>query len=171
MASQKTEEDIQCEYVYEKEKGAPQNDANIFDGEYSDGDSDKDGSNLRVNPVSTNNGELKSSKKKRRSKYDEDLYAIPDSDEESEIRALKLKLETKETQLVLKDKKLRAWKHFSFVSIFVLVISAAGIAYLTVEITNLKGKTIDTTFLFWSIKHKSQEEYFAIICLYSFITN
>ena len=170
MASQKTEEDIQCEYVYEKEKGQPQNDASIFDGEYSDGDSDKDCSDLRVKPVSTNNEELKSSKKKRSSKYDEDLYAIPDSDEESEIRALKLKLETKETQLVLKDKKLRAWKHFSFVSIFVLVISAAGIAYLTVEITNLKGKTIDTTFLFWSIT-KSQEEYFAIICLYSFITN
>ena len=61
MASQNKEEDMKCEYVYEKDKGMPENDATIFDGEYSDGDSDKDGSELRVKPVSTNNEKLKSS--------------------------------------------------------------------------------------------------------------
>ena len=143
MASQNKEEDMKCEYVYEKDKGMPENDATIFDGEYSDVDSDKDGSDLRVKPVSTNDEKSKSSKKKRGSRYDEDLYAIPDSDEESEMRSLKLRLETKEAQLVSRDKKLRAWKITSFVSIFILVISVAGNAYLTVENTNLKGKLIN----------------------------
>lgn len=141
MASQKKEEDIQCEYVYEKDKETPQNETSIFDGEYSDGDSDKNGSDLRVKSVATSSEKLKSSKKKRRSRYDEDNYAMPDSDEESEIGSLKLRLKTKEAQLALKDKKLSAWKITSFVSIFVLVISLAGIVYLMVEKTNSKGET------------------------------
>ena len=142
MASQKKEEDIQCEYAYEKDKEMPQKETTIFDGEYSDGDSDNNSSELRVKSIATSNEKLKSSKKKRRSKYDEDDYALPDSDEESEIRSLKLRLETKDAQLSLNNKKLRGWKITSFLLIFVLVISVAGNAYLTVENTNLKGKII-----------------------------
>ena len=144
MASQKKEEDIQCEYVYEMDKEMPQKETTISDGEYSDGDSDNNCSEVRVKSIATSNEKLKSSKKKRRSKYDEDNYAMPDSDEESEIRSLKSRLETKDAQLVLKNKKLRGWKITSFVLIFLLVISVAGIGYLTVEKTNSKGIRIFT---------------------------
>ena len=144
MASQKKGEDIQCEYAYEKDKEMAEKENTIFDGEYSDGDSDKNGSEVRVKSMATSPEKLKSSKKKRRSKYDEDNYAMPDSDEESEIRSLKLRLETKDAQLVLKNKKLRGWKITSFVLILLLVISVAGIGYLTVEKTNSKGIRIYT---------------------------
>ena len=144
MASQKKEEDIQCEYAYEKDKEMPQREPTIFDGEYSDGDSDNNSSELRVKSIATRNEKSKSSKKKRKSKYDEDHYALPDSDEESELRSLKLRLEAKEAKLLLNNRKLRTWKIATFVSIFVMVISVAGIAYLTVEKTNSKGIRIFT---------------------------
>ena len=135
MTSQNKDGDIQCEYVYDQDKSMPQQDASIFSGEYSDEDSDVDDKDIQLKPNASNNKIAKTSKKKRTSRYDENLYALPDNDhdDESEMRSLKSKLKSNETQLTTYKTQLATWKVASFVLIFALLISVGSISYLTVE--------------------------------------
>ena len=144
MAYQNTNETIECEYVYEQDKVVPNPEASIFEGQYSDGDSDSDkyGKDPPANPKSTNNTNSGTSKKKRTSRYDEDFYALPDLDEESEIQSVKSKLKAKEIKLLSKERKLRAWRLTSFVSICIILVSLTGNVYLAVRPCKLKGKLI-----------------------------
>ena len=139
MTSQKNGEDVQCEYVYDQNKSENQHQSSIFFGEYYEEDSEKDGNDLVVETRSTSNTNVRGTKNKRRtSRYDEDNYALPDSDEEAELSSVKLKLNASNAKLVSKEKQLFAWRTVACVSICIILISTTGIVYLAVE-KNSKG--------------------------------
>ena len=135
MTSQKKDEDIQCEYVYDQEKSVSQHYANILSEECSEGDSDKDDSEPPVESNASKSKHSETSKKKRTSRYDENFYALPDNDDDddSEISSLQSKLKTKESQLASKEIQLAIWRVTTIISVFILLVSAAGIVYLTIE--------------------------------------
>ena len=140
MASQKEDEDIQCEYVYDQGKSVSQNEAIIFDREYSEEDSDKDDNNPQVEVnLATDKNPGKSKLKRRSSRYDENMYALPDSDDEADMIAVKAQLKAKETQLSSKKGQLFAWKTAFIVLICFFLISVIGNCYLTVEKFSSKG--------------------------------
>ena len=141
MASQKREEDIQCEYVYDEKKSVAQQEASIFTREYSEEDSEKDVNEPHVQLNTTSSKRTETSKTKRRnSRYDENMYALPDSDEEAEMTSMKAKLQTRENQIVTQKHKLLAWRTAFFVSISILLLSVTGNVYLTVKKVNSRGK-------------------------------
>ena len=140
MASQTKDEDIQCEYVYDQGKSVSQNEASIFDREYSEEDSDKGGNNPQVEvDLATNKRPEKSKLKRRNSRYDENMYALPDSDEEADMIAVKAQLKANENQLISQKRQLFAWKTAFIVLICFFLISVIGNCYLTVEKFSSKG--------------------------------
>ena len=140
MASQKKDEDIQCEYVYDQGKSVSQNQASIFDREYSEEDSDKDDNKPQVEiDLATSKKPEKSKLKRRSSRYDENMYALPDSDDEADMIRVKEQLKTKETQLISQKGQLFAWKTAFIVLICLFLISVIGNCYFTVEKISSKG--------------------------------
>ena len=141
MASQTKDEDIQCEYVYDQGKSVSQNEASFFDREYSEEDSDKGGNNPQVDvDLATNKRPEKSKLKRRNSRYDENMYALPDSDEEADMIAVKAQLKAKDNQLISQKGQLLAWKTAFIVLVCLFLISVIGNCYLTVEKFSSKGK-------------------------------
>ena len=151
MASQKDSEEIPCDYVcynnvYENSKNEPKQEASIFEGEYSDGDSNKDAEDTPDKLESTTGKKATPSRIKRRvSRYDENNYALPDSDDDAEIISVKAKLKANEAQSEAQKSRLIAWRITSFVSIFVLLISVTGNVYLAFERLSTTGKIFTTT--------------------------
>ena len=142
MASPKKDEVIQCEYVYDQKEDVDQQQHSLFTREYSEEDSDKDDTNPQVETRPANDGNPRPPKgKKRNSRYDENMYALPDSDDEAELSNVKLKLKARDALLVTKEKQLFTWKTVACASIFMLLISSAGIAYMALEKNNSPGKT------------------------------
>ena len=152
MASQTKDEDIQCEYVYDQNKSVSQNEASIFDREYSEEDSDKDDKNphVKVN-LATNKGPEKSKLKRRSSRYDENMYALPDSDDEADMIIVKEELKARETQLLSQKGQLFAWKTAFIVLICFFLISVMGNCYLTVKISS---KGIQSFTIYYTTKIK-----------------
>ena len=90
MAYQNDGDEIKCEYVYEDDKKLPKPETSIFAGEYDEGNSDEEEKAGQDKPNPNTEERSRPSKMKRRvSRYDENLYALPDSDEESEMIAVK----------------------------------------------------------------------------------
>lgn len=140
MASQKKDEDIQCEYVYDQGKSVSQNEASIFTREYSEEDSDKDDNNPKVEVnLATNKSPGKSKLKRRNSRYDENMYALPDSDEEADMIAVEARLKEKEAQLISQKGQTFAWKTAFIVLIGLFLISVIGNCYLSVEKISAEG--------------------------------
>ena len=147
MASPKKDEVIQCEYVYDQNKDVDQQQPSIFTGEYDEEDSDKDDNNRNGEIRTTDAKNPKTTKtKKRNSRYDENMYALPDSDEEAELSSVKLTLKSREVLLISKEKQLFTWRAVACVSICMLLISIAGNVYVTVEKINSPGKTVQKGF-------------------------
>ena len=137
MASQKKDEDIQCEYVYDQGKGVSPNEASIFTREYSEEDSDKDPNNPQVEvDLAPNKRPEKSKLKRRNSRYDENMYALPDSDEEADMIGVKAQLKAKETQLISQKGQTFAWKTAFIILICFFLISVVGNGYLTVKLSS-----------------------------------
>ena len=124
MESKKKDEVIECEYVYDQNKDVDQRESTMFSGEYYKEDDDKDGIQHRQNT------------KKRTSRYDEEHYALPDSDDEAELTYVKSKLKASEAQLVIKEKHRVIWKTAACVSTCILLFSITGIVYLIIEKVN-----------------------------------
>ena len=140
MASQKKDEDIQCEYVYDQGKSISQNEASIFTREYIEEDSDKDDNNPQVEVnLATDKSPGKSKLKRRSSRYDENMYALPDTDEEADTIAVKARLKAKETQLISQKGQLFAWKTAFIVLICFFLISVICNCYLSIEKSSSKG--------------------------------
>ena len=132
---------VKCEYVYDQDKDVDQQTDNIFSDPYSDESSDNDHGNPPAKTISSDIKTSKTSKKKkRRSHYDEDNYALPDPETDDQVKMRKL-----ESKLKANEKQVRAWRATSFLLIGLLFISATCIAYLSFEIVNMNGKTISTT--------------------------
>ena len=137
MASQKKDEDIQCEYVYDQGKDVSPNEASIFTREYSEEDSEKDDNNPQVEAdLAPNKRPEKSKLKRRNSRYDENMYALPDSDEEADMIAVKAQLNAKETQLISQKGQTFAWKTAFIIVICLFLISVVGNGYLTVKLSS-----------------------------------
>ena len=132
---------VKCEYVYDQGKEVDKQNDKTFSDPYSDESSDKDGGN---HPAKTMSSDIKTSKtskkKKRRSYYDEDNYALPDPETDDDVKIRKLESKAKANK-----KQARNWRATSFVLIGLLFISATCIAYLVFENVKICGKTISTT--------------------------
>ena len=134
MASQKKDEDIQCEYVYDQGKSISQNEASIFTREYSEEDSDKDDNNPQVEVnLATDKSPGKSKFKRRSSRYDENMYALPDTDDEADMIAVNARLKEKEAQLISQKGQTFAWKTAFIVLSCFFLVSVIGNCYLSVE--------------------------------------
>ena len=140
MASQKKDEDIQCEYVYDQGKGVSPNEASIFTREYSEEDSDKDDNNPQVEVnLATDKSPGKSKLKRRSSRYDENMYALPDTDDEADMIAVRARLTEKDAQLISQKGQTFAWKTAFIVLICFFLISVIGNCYFAVEKISPKG--------------------------------
>ena len=79
----------------------------------------------------------KSKNKKRRSRYDEDNYLLPDPETADDV-----KIGTLERNAKANQRQVGVWRAASFLLIGLLLISVTGIAYLFFEKVNAKGTTI-----------------------------
>ena len=128
---------IPCEYVYETETKATQKEASFLNGPYYDESSDADD----VDPPKENNcrdnKSSRASKTKRRSSYDEDMYAMlePLSPEEARLGTLEYKAR-------MNKKKISTWRKISMVFLGILLMSLAANVYFTVDKLSPGGKII-----------------------------
>ena len=123
MTDRQKSEDIKCEYVYDKDENiVPQKEALVTSELYTnqiiiDEKSEKDKNDTPVELDSSNVKTPKTSTRKRRtSRYDEELYALPDpeTEEEVKIRRFEAQLRGKEKQLV----RLNMYNHqYNFCSL------------------------------------------------------
>ena len=144
MTDRQRSEDIQCEYGYDKVDNADlQKEATISSDLYTNqiiidekSDNDKIDTPVEVNP---SNGKTKktATRKRRTSRYYEELYALPDPETEEEVKIRRV-----EAQLRGKEKQLVGWKTTSAVLSVILFISITTNVYLVVEKFNGKGETI-----------------------------
>ena len=140
MASPKKDEVIQCEYVYDQNEGDDQQQSSMFTGKhYENIDDDPQ---VESPPANAENPRPPKGKK-RNSRYDENMYALPDSDEEEELSSVKFKLKAREALLVTKEKQLFNWRTVACVSICMLLISGAGNAYFAVRQIDSSGKPVN----------------------------
>ena len=134
MASQQNGEEIPIEYVYDTDKNEQKQDSSIFDGEYSEGNSEEEAKHHQDNPTPIAEKRSRTSKVKRRvSRYDSGDYALPDEDDEADMISVKAKLKAQKDEMVAQKSRLIAWRTTSCVSIFILLLSLTGNVYLTAE--------------------------------------
>ena len=90
MAVKQGNVEIPCEYVYEKDKNDRQKEASILGDPYDDESSDIGDEDPQKENICRDDKISKTSKTKRRSRYDSDLYALPDpeSPEDAKMRTL-----------------------------------------------------------------------------------
>ena len=143
MTDRQKSEDIKCEYVYDKDDNiVPQKEAFVTSELYTnqiiiDEKLEKEKNDTPVEPDSSNNKTPKTStRKKRTSRYDEDLYALPHPETEEEVKIRRF-----EAQLRGKEKQLVGWKTTSALLSLILLISITANVYFVVEKVNGQGKT------------------------------
>ena len=143
MTDHQKSEDIKCEYVYDKDDNiVPPKESLITSDLYAnqiiiDQKSDKDKNDTLVQVNSSDGKTPKTSTRKRRtSRYDEELYALPDPETEEEVKIRKF-----EAQLRGKEKQLFGWKTTSVVLSVILLFSITANVYFVVEKVNGKGNT------------------------------
>ena len=144
MTDRQRSEDIKCEYVYDKDDNSdPQTEVIITTDLYAnqiiiEEKSDEDKNDPSVEIDSSDSKTPKTSTRKRRnSRYDENLYALPDPETEEDVKIRRF-----EAQLRGKEKQLVGWKTASVVLSLILLISITANVYLVVEKVNGKGETI-----------------------------
>ena len=136
---------IQCEYVYDDTKNLPQQKSRTFSEPYN---KDSSNGNDRETPVNKNLSDNKSSKrikpKRRNSRYDEDNYALPDSESDGEVRIRKVdgKIRKIEDKMVVQGRQIFIWRIMSIVVIILLSGILAANLYLKFETMETTGKTI-----------------------------
>ena len=136
---------IQCEYVYDDTKNLHQQNSHIFLEPCSKNNAN---GNDRDPPANKNLSDNKSSKrtkpKRRNSRYDEDNYALPDSESDGEVRIRKVdgKIRKIEDKMVLQGRQIFIWKLTSIVVIILLSGILAANLYLKFETMDTTGKTI-----------------------------
>ena len=116
---------IQSEYVYDENKAASKKGINIL----GDPCANKDDSEvLRNDPDSSDNSRATRKVKNRISRYDSNMYALPDSVDNREKGSLKTTDMTKN-----KVEPPLAWKIALSVSVGIMVLLLGAVAYLAVE--------------------------------------
>ena len=141
MASQENGGQVPCEYVYDEDKNNPPQETIIFEGEYSDEDSEKDSKVPENELDSTIIEKSRPSKTKRRvSRYDSGNYALPDSDDEAEMVTLRARLKAKDAQLAAQKTRSVTWRRTSFIFMFLLLFSVTGNVYQAIEKSSSSGK-------------------------------
>ena len=136
---------IQCEYVYDDTKNLPQQKSRTVLEPCSENNAN---SNDRDPPANKNLSDNKSSKrikpKRRNSRYDEDNYALPDSESDGEVRIRKVdgKIRKIEDKMVVQGRQIFIWRIMSIVVIILLSGILAANLYLKFETMDTTGKTI-----------------------------
>ena len=139
------DEVIQCEYVYDDTKNLPQQNSRKFSEPCN---KDNSNSNDRDPPANKNLSDNKSSKrtksKHRNSRYDEDNYALPDSESDGEVRVRKVdgKIRKIEDKMIIQGRQIFIWRLTSIVVIILLSGILAANLYLKFETMETTGKTI-----------------------------
>ena len=139
------DEVIQCEYVYDDTKNLPQQKSRTFSEPYN---KDNSNSNDREPPANKNLSDNKSSKrtkpKRRNSRYDEDNYALPDSESDGEVRIRKVdeKIRKIEDKMIVQGRQIFIWRLTSIAVILLLSGILAANLYLKFETMDTTGKTI-----------------------------
>ena len=135
MAVEQRNVAIPCEYVYETEKNGTQNENSILGDPYDDESSDDDAGDLAKENNCRDAKISKTSKTKRRSRYDEDMYAMPDPESPEETKTRKL-----ESKVKIYKKKMVTWRTFSMFFLGILLFSIAANVYQAVEKQTPRGK-------------------------------
>ena len=135
------------EYVYNEKKDLPLQEDRLFSEPYYKDSSDSNDRNPPSNTNLSDNENSKRSKPKRqKSRYDEDNYALPDSEPEGEVKLKKV-----DDQFTKLDEKLRAQGRqiatlrVVSISLFIIlsVIVAANL-YMNLNTGDITGTTINT---------------------------
>ena len=140
---------IQCEYVYDETKNLPQQKSRTFSEPYN---KDNSNSNDRDPPENKNLSDNKSSKrtkpKRRNSRYDEDNYALPDSESDGEVRIRKVdgKIRKIEDKMIVQGRQIFIWRLTSIAVILLLSGILAANLYLKFEAMETTGKIISIRF-------------------------
>ena len=136
MAVEQTNVAIPCEYVFEQEKNATRQEDSILGDPYDDESSDE----ADKDPSTQNNrrhNNISKTSKKRRSRYDEDMYALPDPESIGDAKIRTLQFEAKKNK-----KKMIAWRKTSIFMIGIILMSLGGNIYLAVDKFGHGDKTI-----------------------------
>ena len=138
MAENQQDDAIECEYVYKESKDVPQQEATILGDPYDDESSDNDeavGPSVAT-PTSSNEKSRRPAKTRRqRSRYDEEMYALPHPETDQEIRVRKL-----EEKMRAQEKLIFASKVAATVFLCMLLASVTANIYVLVKTVNAKGK-------------------------------
>ena len=138
MAENQQDDAIECEYVYKESKDVPQQEAMVFEDPYEDDSSDNDeaGGSSVATPLSSNEKSRRPAKSRRqRSRYDEEMYALPHPETDEEIRVRKL-----EEKMRAQEKLIFAAKVAATVLICMLLASVTANIYFLIKTVNAKGK-------------------------------
>ena len=140
MAENQQDDAIECEYVYKESKDVPHQEATILGDPYDDESSDNDeaeGPSIAT-PSSSNEKSRRPAKTRRqRSRYDEDMYALPHPEGEEEIRVRK-----QEEKMRAQEKLIFAMRVTAAVLVCMLLASVTANIYCLIKTVNERGKKI-----------------------------
>ena len=141
MAENQKDDAIECEYVYQESKDVPHQEELIFEDPYEDDSSDNDdaGAPSVATPSASNEKSRRPAKTRRqRSRYDEDMYALPHPESEEEIRVRK-----QEEKMRAQEKLIFATRVTAAVLVCMLLVSVTANIYCLIKTVNERGKKIN----------------------------
>ena len=137
------EEVIQCEYVlYDDVNDLPQEKSHISSKPYNNDNSDSNDGDAQANKINSDIKISKRSKPKcRQSRYDEDNYALPDSESDGEVRIRKVdgKIRKIEDKMIVQGRQIFIWRLTSIAVIILLSGILAANLYLKFEAMETTG--------------------------------
>ena len=139
------DEVIECEYVYDETKNSPQQNSRKFSEPYNKDNSNGNDRDPTANKNLSDNKRSKRTKPKRQnSRYDEENYALPDSESDGEVRIRKVdgKIRKIEDKMIIQGRQIFIWRLTSIVVIILLSGILAANLYLKFETMETTGKTI-----------------------------
>ena len=139
------DEVIQCEYVYDETKNSPQQNARKFsDPCNKDNSNSKDRDPTANKNLSDNKRSKRTKPKRQNSRYDEDNYALPDSESDGEVRIRKVdgKIRKIEDKMIVQGRQIFIWRLTSIAVILLLSGILAANLYLKFEAMETTGKKI-----------------------------
>ena len=139
------DEVIECKYVYDETKKSPQPNSRKFSEPYNKDNSNGNDRDPTANKNLSDNKRSKRTKPKRQnSRYDEDNYALPDSESDGEVRIRKVdgKIRKIEDKMIIQGRQIFIWRLTSIVVIILLSGILAANLYLKFETMETTGKTI-----------------------------
>ena len=141
MAS--NDEVVQVEYVYDEKKDLPMQEGSIFSEPYYKDNSDSnDGEPPSNANLSDNKSSKRSKPKRQKSRYDEDNYALPDSDSDGGVRSTKVddKITKLEEKFTVQGRQIVTWRILSIVLIILLSVVLGANYYLDAKTAETSGK-------------------------------